>query len=213
MKRSVALCAVVVALVSGCSSGDDSSSEETTTTSAAAAPSKEDAAARLLVLADLASADALDAPWVAGDVSEGVDITLPSCIDEDAVATDDTAAAKFVTQNDLKLPSLEEHLTGYAGDGASDAFDAAAARLDGCDPEFVFQGEPAVGTISRLDLPGLPPGAAAWRTAVTIAGAQVAITSVHLVDGDWEMSLVHVDIGTPDPAKLADLANDAAAKL
>lgn len=212
MKKIVAVLAGALLVLGACSSGDDTSSDETTTT-VAAAPSKDDAASRLLVVEDLASSDALDAPWEAGDVSEGVDITLPSCIDEDTVATDDTAAAKFVTQNDLKLPSLEQHLTGYAGTGAQDAFDDAAERLDGCDPEFVFQGEPAVGTITRVELPGLPAGAVAWRTAVTIAGAQVAITSIHVVDGDYEMSLVHVDIGEPDPAKLTGYATTAAAKL
>lgn len=212
MRKLCVVLVVAIALAGGCSSGDDASSEDTTTTSAGA-PSKDESASRLLVVEDLASSDALDAPWVEGDVSEGVDITLPSCIDEDPISTDDTAAAKFVTQNDLKLPSLEQHITGYAGSGAQDAFDEAARRLDGCDPQFVFQGEPAVGTIERIDLPGLPAGAAAWRTAVTIAGAQVAITTVHVVAGEYEMSLVHVDIGNPDPATIGGFVTKAAAKL
>jgi hypothetical protein len=213
MGKSLVALVVVVALLGACSSGDDDTAADGTTTTAAGA-SQGDVDAALLVAADLASDDPLDGVWLVGDVAEGVDIVLPECIDEELLdPAPADGAAKFVTQSDLKLPSLEQHIGGYSGDGAAAAFDAAVARLDGCEPEFTFQGTPSSGVIERLELPALGDESAAWHTTVTIAGTSVDITSFHVRDGDLEMSLVYTFVGTPDTAVIADLFTRAAAKL
>lgn len=205
---------VAVALVAGCSSGDDSGSGGSTTTTDRAPSSQREVEAKLLTPADLASDDPLDVPWLVGDVSEGVDIVLPDCIDEELVEPAPTdGSAKLVSATDFKLPSLEQRLGAWTGDGAKAAFDAAVERLDGCDPQFTYQGTPSAGVIARLDLPPLGDESVAWRTVVTIAGAEVNITTIHVLVGDLEMSLVHTDITTPDPATLAEIAATAAAKL
>lgn len=204
---------VVGALVLGACGGDDSSSpsdESTTTTASSGA----DVDSMLLVPEDLNTGDALDAKWLAGDVSEGVDIVLPGCIDEELLAPAPAdGQAKLVTENEFKLPSVEQHIGAWTGDGARAAYDAAVARLDACDPQFAFEGTPSQGSISRLDLPTVGDESLAWRTVVTIAGAEVNITSIHVLAGDLEMSLVHTDITTPDPAVLARILTTAAGKL
>ncbi len=101
----------------------------------------------------------------------------------------------------------------FEGSGAASAFDAAAARLDGCQPEFSYQGTPAVGEIERLPLTLGGERSGAWRTTVTIAGAGVAITTIQVQDGDHLTSLVHVDLGVPDPALLEGYVAKAVGKL
>jgi hypothetical protein len=212
--RSTLLAAVLVAaLVAGCSSGDDTAAKATTTTVDAAA-AKTELATHLLTADDLASGDALDVGWLSGDVAQGVDIKLPDCVLEapgaPALAT---VEAKLVTDSDLHLPSIEEDLASYAAGDAAKAFAAAAARLDGCKPTFVYQGEPAEGQIARLPLTLGGSESAAWRTTVTIAGAPVAITSIHVRRDNIEMSLIHVDLGSPDAATIEGIAAKAIAKL
>jgi hypothetical protein len=205
-------------LLAGCG-GDDSSAggadEPIVTTTAAddgAAQAALDAA--MLTPADLATGDALDAVWVEGNVSDGVDIELPACVvEEPGAGAVVSAEATLITQNDFKLPSLEEDVSVYEGTGASDAFAAAAARLDGCTPVFVFQGTESPAAIERLPLTLPGDQSAAWRTSVTIAGANVAITSIHVQAGDHELALVHVDLGAPEPAVLEGYVAKAVAKL
>src|SRR5688572_10389679 len=131
--KTVAGAVLGLALVGACSSGDDDDAgtvdESTTTTEAI------DLEAALLTPEDLATGDALDVGWLAGDVSAGVEIDLPECILE-APTGGTHAEAKLVTNNDLKLPSLEEDLSVYDGAEATAAFTAAATRLDACVPEF-----------------------------------------------------------------------------
>jgi hypothetical protein len=198
----------------GCGGSDDSAASSDTTTASASAPARSESEARLLALADIQTTDALDARWEVRDVTEGVDIVLPPCIDEDATATDSSASIKLTTVNDLHLPSLEEQVTGYAGDGAAAAFDAAVDRLDGCDPRFSYQGTPSQGTIAPLDL-GVSLGdeSKAWRTTVTIAGAEVSVTTIQIRKGDFVASLVHTDITEPDTSVIAGFATKAAAKM
>ncbi len=124
-----------------------------------------------------------------------------------------SAGTKLVTVTDLKLPSVEHAVSAFEGSGAADAFDAAAARLDACQPEFAYQGTPAVGQIERLPLTLGGERSAAWRTTVTIAGAGVAITTIHVQDGSLETSLIHVDLGVPDPVLLEGYAAKALTKL
>jgi hypothetical protein len=206
--------ALCLALVAACGGDDGPDASDDTAPVADAAPAAAELDAALLTPADLDTGNDLDAGWELGDVSEGVEIDLPACITEeadgDAAATAET---KLVTRNDLKLPSLEEYLAAYEDDGAAAAFDAAAARLDACAPEFVYEGTPSLGTTERLPLALDGEPAAAWRTTVTIAGAGVAITNVHAVQGDVVLTLVHVDLGTPDAALLESYARKALAKL
>ena len=207
IKKTVAVLVVALALAA-CSSSDDSSSDDTTTTTSV------DVDAMLLVPEDLNSDDALDAKWLVGDVSEGVDIELPACIDEellDPAPVD--GKAKLLRETEFKLPSVEQHIGAWTGDGAKAAYDAAVARLDACDPQFTYQGTPSAGTIARFDLPAVGDQSVAWRTNVTIAGSPVSITSIHVLVGDLEMSIVHTDLNTPDPAELGEIATKAAAKL
>ena len=207
MKKTAAVLVVALALAA-CGGDDSSSSDDTTTTTSV------DVDAMLLVPEDLNSDDALDAKWLVGDVSEGVDITLPDCIDEellDPAPADGTA--KLVRETEFKLPSVEQHVGAWTGNGAKAAYDAAIARLDACDPQFTYQGAPSAGTIARFDLPAVGDESVAWRTNVTIAGAPISITSIHVLVGDVEMSIVHTDLNTPDPAELARIATTAAAKL
>lgn len=204
--------AVLVGGLAGCGGDDGGSGDDVATTTTV------DAAAELegvlLTPEDLASDDPLDAPWIEGDPSAGVDIDLPECVLEEPPA-DATASAevRLVTQNDLKLPSLEEDVSVFDGSGAADAFAAAEARLDGCTPTFVFQGTPSDGTIERLPLTLPGEQAAAWRTTVEIAGTAVSITNIHVQDDDHELALTHVDLGTPDPAVLEGYATQALSKL
>ena len=212
MRRGAAVLAVL--LLAACGGGGDSSSDDTTTTTVDRTAAKADLTGRLLTPADLAPSDPLDKKWLVGDVAEGVDIQLPSCvveeIDPKAIAG---AEAKLVLDSPLHLPSLEEGIDTYAKGGAETAFAAAEQRLDGCTPEFVYQGTPSAGHIERLPLTLPGTESAAWRTTVTIAEAPVAITSIHVRQGDVELSLVHVDIGTPDVAVLEGYAAKAVAKL
>ena len=218
--KKLAAAVLSLALLAACG-GDDGGDEtapdaaDTSTTADDGAAAAEEALQdRLLTPTDLATGNDLDAGWEVGDVSAGVDIELPACVVE---AVDGAAAAgastKLVTKNDFKLPSIEEYVGTYDAGAATAAFEAAAARLDACQPEFVYQGTPSMGAIERLPLtlPGEHSGA--WRTTVTIAGAGVSITNVHLVQGDLEVALVHVDLGTPDPALLESIVATAAAKL
>jgi hypothetical protein len=207
MKKTAAVLVVALALAA-CGGDDSSSSDDTTTTTSV------DVDAMLLVPEDLNSDDALDAQWAVGDVSQGVDIVLPDCIDEELLAPAPTdGTAKLIRQTEFKLPSVEQHIGAWAGDGAKAAYDAAVARLDACDPQFTYQGAPSAGTIARFDLPAVGDESVAWRTNVTIAGAPVSITSIHVLVGDVEMSIVHTDLNTPDPAELAQIAATAADKL
>lgn len=214
MRGKLVAVALVIAVLGACGGGDDDDATDPTTTTTEAGPTKADAAAHVLLLEDFASADALDAKWEEGDVTAGVPIELPACIDEELQETDTTALAKFVTVNEFHLPSVDQRVTAYAGDGAAEAFDAAVARLDGCaEPEFIYDGAPAKGTTLRLDLPAAGDRSQAWRTTVTIAGAQVSITTMHVVQDDLEMSIVHTDIAQPDQAKLEALLEKATARL
>ena len=212
-RRGALAALAAVALLGACGGDDDDAAEPgdepTSTTDGSAALD-----AALLTPADLDTGNDLDATWAVGNVSEGVDIQLPECLVETA-ADGATASAetKLVTETDLKLPSLEQDLAAFDAGGAAAAFDAAAARLDGCTPEFVYQGTPAMGAIARLPLTLGGERSAAWRTTVTIAGAGVSITTVHLQVGDVEAALVHVDLGTPDPAVLEGYVGKALAKL
>lgn len=212
MRSKLAAVLVSVAVLAGCGGDDGDAAGRSTTTTEAPAPA---AASRLLTLDDFASDDPLDAPWEEGDVAAGVEIVLPDCIDEEAVATDATAVAKFVTVSELKLPSLDQTVTAHDDEAAAEAaFAAAVARLDGCtDPVFTYQGEPTAGTVVPHDLPALGDESKAWRTTVTIVGTPVQITTVHVRVGSFETSLVHTDISQPDDAKIADLAAKAAAHL
>ena len=217
--KTLATAVLSLSLLAACG-GDDSGDEgapaadTSTTADDGAAAAEEALQGALLTPADLDTGNDLDAGWEVGDVSAGVDIDLPDCVVE---AVDGQAAAgastKLVTKNDLKLPSIEEYVGTYEAGAAAAAFEVAAARLDACQPEFVFQGTPSTGAIERLPLtlPGEQSGA--WRTTVTIAGAGVSITNVHLVQDDLEVALVHVDLGTPDPALLESIVGTAAAKL
>jgi hypothetical protein len=209
-----ALAAVLVLAVSACGGSDDASGSSDT--NGASAPSKVEVAAHLLTVADLPTPDALDAPWEVRDVTEGVEIQIPACLDEDRLAGDHTAQAKLAKVTDFHLPSLEQQITGYPDDaGARTAYDAAAARLDGCaNPEFVYQETPSAGAITPLDLGvDLGPRAKAWRTTVTIAGAQIAVTTIHVAKGNLEMSIVYTDIGNPDTATIAGYASTATGKM
>jgi hypothetical protein len=207
MKKTAAVLVVALALAA-CGGDDSSSSDDTTTTTSV------DVDAMLLVPEDLNSDDALDAKWLVGDVSEGVDITLPDCIDEELLdPAPADGKAKLVRETELKLPSVEQHVGAWTGDGAKAAYDAAVARLDACDPQFTYQGAPSAGTIARFDLPAVGDESVAWRTNVTIAGAPVSITSIHVLVGDVEMSIVHTDLNTPDPAELGQIVTTAADKL
>lgn len=217
MHKAVAAALVTAGLLAGCGGDDggataDPAPEATTTTEAAFDPAA--FAALVLTPDDLATGDSLDVGWVVGDVSAGVDIELPECVLEETPAdATATAESKLVTDNDLKLPSLEEDLGLFPAGGAAAAFEAAGARLNACDPTFVFQGAEAVGQIAPITLALGGDRSAAWRTTVTIAGAAVSITNVHVQQGDYELSLVHVDLGTPDPTLIEGFAAKALAKL
>ena len=217
--RFVLVAGVSMASVLAACGGDDSGTVEgddaaTTTTADTTAELQAALDAAVLTPEDLSTGDSLDAGWALGDVSAGVDIELPSCVVEEPPAGAlASAEARLVTQNDLKLPSLEEDLSVFEGEGAAEAFAAAEERLDACDPTFVYQGAEAVGVIERLELTLPGEQSAAWRTTVTIAGAGVSITNMHIQDGDHELVLTHVDIGTPDPALLEGFATKALAKL
>lgn len=206
----VGIAVLTVGMLAACGGGGDSKADPTTTTTDGTNALE----ARLLSAEDLATDDALDAGWEEGDVSEGVDIKLPDCVQEepgDGATT--SAEIKLVTISDLHLPSLEEDLSAFEDGGAEEAFAAAVARLDACDPAFEYQGAPAAGHIERLPLTLGGDQSMAWRTTVTIAGAPVAITNIHLQQGNLELALTHVDIGTPDPAEMESIAAAALAKL
>jgi hypothetical protein len=213
------LCSIAItgALLAACGGDDDDGggAEDTTTTTVDAAAVTDGLRGQLLALEDIQLDDPLDAPWAVGDVSEGVDIELPACVVEDPRPDAlGSVEAKFVRQTAFKLPSLEEDLAGYAdAGGAAGAFDAAVARLDGCTPTFVFEGATSTGTIERLPLtlPGQQSGA--WRTTVTIAETPISITSIHVQQGDRELSLVHVDAAVPEPEVLEGYAAAAVAAL
>jgi hypothetical protein len=212
-RRFVLIAGLSLATVLAACGGDDAGSGDVgaTTTTTVSGP---DLDAALLTPADLNTGDALDAQWAEGDVAAGVDIKLPECVVEAAPdGAKASAEAHLVTQNDFKLPSLEEDIASFTGTGATDAFEAAAARLDACEPTFTFQGTESVGAIERLALTLPGDQSAAWRTTVTIAGAGVSITNIHLQQGDVELALTHVDLGTPDPAVLEGFATTALAKL
>lgn len=206
--RAVAISAV--GLLAACG-GDDSTAIPDSSTSSTVPPP--DLTQLVLAPTDLNSGDALDAQWEVGDVSEGVDIVLPECVVEEpgdkAIAS---AEAKLVTVSPLHLPSVEEDLSAFGPDDAAKAFAAAELRLDDCAPQFVYQGEPVDGTIERLPLTLGGDQAAAWRTSVTIGGAAVSITSMHIVSGNLGVALVHVDVGVPDTSVLEGLAATALAK-
>ncbi len=211
--RALATTLLSIAVLAGCGSGGSSAAKATTTTVDAAA-AKAALTARLLTPADLTTGDALDAGWEAGDVSKGVDIKLPACVQEAEAAHAATGAeTRLVTKSSLHLPSLQEDLSTFGAGGAATDLASATRRLDGCTPTFVFQGTPATGAISRLPFTVAGADASAWRTTVTIAGAGVAITNVHLVKGNTELSLIHVDLGSPDVTALQGLATKALAKL
>jgi hypothetical protein len=212
--RPVRLAAGSLALsvLAACGGGGSAAKAPSTTVDRAAAQAA--LATKVLTPADLATGDVLDAGWAVGNVSDGVDIKLPACVQEAAGAGSVASArSDLVTKTNLKLPAIQEQLSSYAGDGAAKAFAAAQARLDGCKPTFVFQGSPAAGQIQRISLPVPGATSTAWRTTVTIAGTQVALTSIHIEKGDLEVGLVHVDLGHPDPAVLTGLATKALAKL
>jgi hypothetical protein len=213
MKKLLLVLAAGAMVLAACG-GDDGGAADATTTTAAAGPSKAELATKLLTPEDLATGDSLDVGWSAGDASDGVDIGLPKCVDEDQFDTAQTAVAKLVTNSPLKLPALEEHVTAYADAAAVDAaMNAAATRLDDCVPKFDFEGTPSTGTIGRLDLPAMGDGVEAWRTTVEIAGTQVAITNAYVQRGDLVAAFVHVDGGTPDPATIAALLQKGVDKL
>lgn len=217
MRTAAALLAI--GLVGACSSGaggggDKAAGDPPASTTEDRAALTAALGARALTPEDLATGDALDVGWSAGDVTQGVDIVLPDCVLEEAGGTAEASTStKLVTNSDLHLPSIEQGLAQYPTGGASKAFDDAAARLDACEPTFIFQGAPAVGTTERLPLTVGGDQAAAWRTTVTIAGAAVSVTTIHVQDGDLEVSLVHTDLGTPDAAALEGLVAKAIAKL
>jgi hypothetical protein len=211
--RIVALVAAVT-LAAACSGGDDDDGAAASSTTAEPAATTADLEARLLTLEDLAPESSLDAAWLQGDVAEGVDIQLPGCVVEEPLeGAVGAVEAKFVRDTVFKLPSIEEDLAEYEGTGAADAFAAAGARYDGCTPEFVFEGAPSVGTVERLPLTLGGEQSAAWRISVTIAETAISITSIHVQQGDLELSLVHVDVGVPIPADLEAIAAKAIGKL
>jgi hypothetical protein len=213
-KKVLLVLAAGAMVLAACGGDDGGSADATTTTTAAAGPSKAELTAKVLTPDDLATGDSLDVGWSAGDVSDGVDIGLPECVDQDHFDTARTAVAKLVTNSPLKLPALEEHLTAYADAGALDAaMNAAADRLDACTPEFDFEGTKSSGTIDRLELPSMGDGVEAWRTTVEIAGTQVAITNAYVQKGDLIAAFVHVDGGTPDTATIAALLQKGIDKL
>ena len=213
VRRTLAGVLVSVSLLAACG-GSSSTAAKATTTTVDAAAAKAALTARLLTPADLATGDALDAGWEPGDVSKGVDIKLPACVQEAPGAQATTGAEiRLVTKNNLHLPSLQEDLSSFAPGGAATELATATKRLDACVPAFVFQGAPATGAIQRLPFTVAGATALAWRTTVTIAGAGVSITNVHLVKGDTELALIHVDLGTPDIAVLQAFATKALAKL
>lgn len=214
MVKKVLLVLAAGAMVVAACGGDDGDSADATTTTAAAGPSKAELTAKLLTADDLATGDPLDVGWSAGDLSEGVDIELPKCVDEDQFDTAGTAVAKLVTNSPLKLPALEEHVTGYADAAAVDvAMNAAATRLDDCTPEFDFEGTPSTGEIDRLEMPAMGDAVEAWRTTVEIAGTQVAITNAYVQKGDRIAAFVHVDGGNPDTAAISALLQKGIDKL
>jgi hypothetical protein len=205
---------VVVALMSACGGGGGGAKAAAPTTTIDAAKLKSALEARLLTPADLTTGDALDVGWEHGDAGGGVDIKLPDCVQENAGSGAVTSAASdLIQKTDLKLPAVQEDLSSYSSGGAQKAFTAAEARLDSCQPTFVFQGTPSTGKIERLPLTVGSQQSQAWRTTVTIAGAAVSITSIHVQQGDVEMALVHVDLGTPDTAAIEALGAKALAKL
>ena len=211
---SALLAIVTIGACGGGGGGDKGSAADTTSTTEDVTALTAALASRALTPADLATGDSLDVGWSEGDVTQGVDITLPDCVvEKPGSAAEASSSTKLVTNNDLHLPAIEQGVAQYADGGAEKAFADAAARLDACEPTFVFQGESVQGTTERLplDVPG--DQAAAWRTTVTIAGAPVSVTTIHVQDGDLEVSLVHTDLGTPDPAVLDALAAKAVAKL
>lgn len=210
--RTPALAAAVV-LLAACGGGDDDDASPSTTIEPVVVVADLDG--MLLTLADLAPDDPLEAAWLEGKVDDGVDIQLPDCLIEDpGVEALGSAEATFVRDTPFKLPSLEQDLSQYAdAAAAAEAFEVAADRLDGCVPEFVFEGTPSSGTIARLPLTLGGDESAAWRTTITIAETAISITSIHLVEGDLELSFVHVDAGIPDPAVLEGHVAMALAKL
>jgi hypothetical protein len=211
IKKALLVLAAGAMVLSACG-GDDSA--DGTATTVAPGPSKAELTAKVLTADDLATGDPLDVGWSAGDLGDGVDITLPECVDEDRFDSARTAVAKLVTNSPLKLPALEEHLTAYAEPGAVDAaVNAVAARLDTCAPAFEFQGTPSTGTITRLEMPMMGDTVEAWQTSVDIAGTQVAITNAYVQEGDLVAAFVHVDGGTPDTATIAALLQKAVDKL
>ena len=201
-------------MLAACGGGGSSTAAKATTTTADAAAAKAALTSLLLTPADLVTGDALDAGWEAGDVSKGVDIKLPACVQEAIGAQATTGVeTRLVTKSGLHLPSLQEDLSSFGSGGAASDLAAATKRLDACVPTFVFQGSPTTGQIQPLPFTVTGATATAWRTTVTIAGAGVAITNVHVVKGDVELSLIHVDLGTPDIAALQGLAQKALTKL
>jgi hypothetical protein len=218
IRGATALALAALVALGACGGGGDDddgagAADPTSTTEGAAALEAE-LEDRLLTPEDLTTGNPLDAAWAVGDVSQGVDIDLPDCLVEGPVeGALASAGTKLVTVTDLKLPSVEHALSAFEGDGAVGAFEAAEARLDGCQAGFAYQGTPAVGQIERLPLTLGGERAAAWRTTVTIAGAGVAITTVHVQEGDHELSLVHVDLGVPDPVLLEGYVAKALVKL
>jgi hypothetical protein len=204
----------LIALLSACGGGGAKKEAAAPTTTIDTAKLKAALEARLLTPADLATGDSLDVGWEHGDAGGGVDIQLPDCVLENAGSGAVTSAASdLIMKSDLKLPAVQEDLSTYTTGGAAKAFTAAASRLDGCQPTFVFQGTPSAGKIERLPLTVGSEQSQAWRTTVSIAGAAVSITSIHAQQGDVEMALVHVDLGTPDAATLEALGAKALAKL
>jgi hypothetical protein len=213
----VASALLAIGLIGACGGGggsDKAASDPTTSTTEDHAALTAALAAHTLTPQDLATGDSLDVGWSEGDVTQGVDIQLPDCVLEKADSTAEASStAKLVTNSDLHLPAVEQGVAQYSDGGAEKAFADAAARLDSCKPTFVFQGTPVEGTTERLPLTEAGDQSAAWRTTVTIAGAAVSVTTIHVQDGDLEVSLLHTDIGTPDPAALNDLVAKALAKL
>jgi hypothetical protein len=218
MKQLAIVTLAAVLALSACSGGDDddagADTDATTTTVDAAALTTE-LEGQLLTLEDLATEDSLDAAWLEGNVQEGVDIDLPACVVEETPAGALAGAeAKFVRDTAFKLPSLEEDLAVFAdAAGASAAYEAAVARYDGCTPEFTFEGATSTGTIAPLALTLGGDEAKAWRITVTIAETPISITSIHVLQGDHELSLVHVDAAVPAEADLEDYAAKALAHL
>lgn len=209
----VAACVALLAACGGGGGDDDPAASDSTQPTVDVARQTE-LEGRLLVAADLDTGDSLDVGWEAGDVSAGVDIQLPGCVEEAAGAgAVASATAKLVQKTALHLPSLQETLSAFGSDGATTAFDAAAQRLDACTPTFVFQGVSSTGTIERMAIAAAGDRSQAWRTVVTIAGTEVSITNVHVIVGDTEVALVHVDGGRPEAAVIDGLVAKVLAKL